>query len=254
MPASGARTTRFGTRTGPMWKGSVRGGDGMRVLRARVPAFRSGVRGLRGAGGQRSKGKVNERRGAQRGLWAVGRIPPAWLVEFGPPRSAGARRPRGRGWARYWRLTPKVGPPPEPVTPLRGVALVQQLQPPQRQQVVHLVDRLRERDDVAREPARGDRLGLLAHLRAEAPYDRVDRAGEAVDDAAADRVDRRLADQRARWREVDARQRGRARRQRFHRDLHARGDDAAEVLAVGGDRVVRDRRAEVDDNDRAPDL
>ena len=64
-----------------------------------------------------------------------------------------------------------------------GVALVQQLQPVERQQVVDLVDRLRERDDVLGQAAGGDRLGVLAELAAQAPDDPVDLAGEAVDDA-----------------------------------------------------------------------
>ena len=47
-------------------------------------------------------------------------------------------------------------------------------------------------------PARGDRGGVLAELRAQPADDRVDRPREPVDDPGADRVDRRLADQRAR--------------------------------------------------------
>src|SRR4051794_18626271 len=100
MPASGASTTRFGMRTGPMWKGSVRAGS-MRCVEGSC------------VGG-----------------------------------SAAARE-------------------------LHAVALMQELQPRQREQVVHLVDRLRERDDVAGQPARRDRLGLLAHLGAQPADDRV---------------------------------------------------------------------------------
>src|SRR4051794_29595152 len=104
MPASGASTTRFGMRTGPMWKGSVRAGG---MLGMRVAALSLG-------GAPLGRSRVSRRR-------------------------SGA--------------------------PLRRVPLMQQLQPPQRQQVVHLVDRLRERDDVAGEAAGRDRLGLLAELR-----------------------------------------------------------------------------------------
>ena len=92
---------------------------------------------------------------------------------------------------------------------------------------------------------------VSSELLAQAPDDAVDLAGEAVDDPRADRVDGGLADQRA-WRvEVDARQLRRARRERLDRDLDARRDDPAEVLAVGRDRVVGDRRAEVHDDARA---
>src|ERR1051325_1405929 len=91
------------------------------------------------------------------------------------------------------------------VAPLWPVALVQQAQPVEREQVVDRVDLLAERDDVLGQPARGDRLAL-PHLRPHAAQDRVDLAGKSVDDAAADRVDRGLADQRARRRQVDARQ------------------------------------------------
>src|SRR3954451_25284551 len=77
MPASGARTTRFGIRTGPMWKGSVRAGDGMRLLALRVAAFRSGVRGRRGVRGQRGEGAVDA------GWWRSARaLPPG---ETPPP-------------------------------------------------------------------------------------------------------------------------------------------------------------------------
>ena len=81
----------------------------------------------------------------------------------------------------------------------------------------------------------------------------VDLACEAVDDAAADRVDRGLADQRARRRQVHARQLRRTRVQRLHRDLDARRDDPAEVLAVGADGVVGERGAEVHDDAGALD-
>src|SRR4051812_40562502 len=98
MPASGARTTRFGIRTEPMWKGSVRAGDGMRLLALRVAAFRSGVRGRRGVRRRRGGGAVDGVAGAQaragprgeRPGTGVGRISQAILVEFGPPPRAGS--------------------------------------------------------------------------------------------------------------------------------------------------------------------
>src|ERR671936_1435602 len=110
-----------------------------------------------------------------------------------------------------------------------GVALVQQAEPVERQQVVDLVDGLGEGHDMPGEAARGDRLGLLPHLGAQPRDDRVDLAREPVDDPRADRVDRRLADERPRRPEVDARQLGGAAGECVERDLHARGDDAAEV-------------------------
>src|SRR3954462_14163506 len=91
MPASGARTTRFGIRTGPMWKGSVRAGDGMRLLALRVAAFRSGVRGRRGVRGPRGEG-VDRVGGAQRAV----------------PRGVGRTDDDSR---------PQVGPPPRAVAP-----------------------------------------------------------------------------------------------------------------------------------------
>ena len=95
---------------------------------------------------------------------------------------------------------------------------------------------------------------LRAQLLAQAREDAVDHARVAVDGAGADGVDRRLADQRARGAELDLRQRGGALGQRLHRDLDAREDDPAEVLAGGGDDVVGDRGAEVDDDARPADL
>ena len=50
--------------------------------------------------------------------------------------------------------------------------------------------------DRAGQAAGGDRRRVLAQLAAQARHDAVDLRGEAVDDAGADRVDGRLADQR----------------------------------------------------------
>ena len=86
----------------------------------------------------------------------------------------------------------------------------------------------------------------LPQLVAHALDDAVDLAGEAVDHAGADRVDGRLADDRARLLEVDAHELGGALVQGLHGDLDPGGDDAAEELAVGRDDVVVDRGAEVD--------
>src|SRR5688572_26074574 len=59
-----------------------------------------------------------------------------------------------------------------------AVALPDQLEPLEREPVVHLVHLLAERHDRSGEAARGDRGGLLAELLAHPPYDRVDLAGE----------------------------------------------------------------------------
>ena len=68
-----------------------------------------------------------------------------------------------------------------------------------------------------------DRRGLGAHLLAQTADDPVDEAGEAVDDAGADRVDRRLADhERGATRSILRQPRG-ALGQRLQRDLDARG-------------------------------
>src|SRR3954471_3765834 len=135
-----------------------------------------------------------------------------------------------------------------------AVALVQQPQPGEGEQVVDLVDGLGEGHDRAGQPAGGDRRRVLPHLGAQPGDDRIDLAGVAVDDARADRVDRRLADELA-WRdEVDLGQLGRALGQRLHRDLDARRDDAAQVLAARADRVEGQRGAEVDDHARALDV
>src|SRR4051812_48159357 len=79
--------------------------------------------------------------------------------------------------------------PPSPAKQaraLRGVALVQEAQAVEGEEVVDDVDLLAERHDVLGEAAGGDRLAV-AHLGAHPPQDGVDLAGEAVDDAAADR-------------------------------------------------------------------
>src|ERR1035438_10152075 len=74
-----------------------------------------------------------------------------------------------------------------------GVALVQQEQAGQCQQVVDILDLLRVGDDEAGQAARRDDLAPLAELVIDAAEDRVDRARVPVDDARADRVDRVLA-------------------------------------------------------------
>src|SRR3954447_10495752 len=79
----------------------------------------------------------------------------------------------------------------------RLVALMDDPQPLEGQQIVHRIDALAERHDHVGQAARGDHGGLLPHLRAQPADDPVDLAGVAVDDPGPHRVDRRLADQRA---------------------------------------------------------
>src|ERR1700722_2318087 len=129
-----------------------------------------------------------------------------------------------------------------------AVALVDQSQPGQSQEIVDGFDRRGKRHDRTGEPAGGDRLRLGPELGAQAVDDRVDLAGGAVDDAGADGVDCGLADQRAGRGDVDLGQGGGALGERLERDLDAGRDDPAEVLAVGGDGVVGDGGAEVDDD------
>ena len=133
------------------------------------------------------------------------------------------------------------------------IALPDQPQPDQRQQIVDLVDRLAyERHERVGEPAGRDHRRRRTEFGAQAPDDPLDLAGEPVDDPAADRVDRRLSDQRARLGQFDLRQLRCPLIQRIDRDLRSGADDAAEVLAGARDRVVRDRGAEVDDHARVP--
>ena len=76
--------------------------------------------------------------------------------------------------------------------------------------------------------------------------DAVDPAGVAVDHAGADRLDGRLADQRARRGELDLGSLAARVGERLERDLDAGADDRRRVFAAGGDDVVGDRGAEVD--------
>src|SRR3954453_5258914 len=93
---------------------------------------------------------------------------------------------------------------------LAAVALPDQSQAREREQVVGLVDLVAERGDRAGEAAGRDRRDPVAHLLAQAADDAVDLAGEAVDDAGLDRGHRRAADQLARRLDVDLRQARRA--------------------------------------------
>src|SRR5215216_4091111 len=133
------------------------------------------------------------------------------------------------------------------------IPLVEQPQARQCEQRVDVVDLLAEGHDSARQSSGGDRRRVVAELLAQPAEHAVDLGGEAVDHARPDRLDGRLPDQRARRLEVDLRDRRRAAGECLHRDLDARPDDAADVLAGGPDDVVRDRGAEVDDHACAAD-
>src|SRR5579875_3256779 len=91
---------------------------------------------------------------------------------------------------------------------LLAVALKEQPQPLQDQEVVNLFQAASKGGDRLREAARRDAPRAAAKLCAQAPDHGVNRAREAVDHARADRLDRRLADQRPRRdRDVNLRQR-----------------------------------------------
>ena len=79
--------------------------------------------------------------------------------------------------------------------------------------------------------------------------DALDLAGEAVDGAGLQRLDRGLADRVLGLDDVDLDQLGGARRERLHGDLDAGRDRAAEVVALSADHVEVRGRAEVDDDD-----
>ena len=133
-----------------------------------------------------------------------------------------------------------------------AVELPDQPQALERQQVVGLVDRGGERGhEMVREAAGRDHRRLDAEFLAQPRDDAVDLAGEAVDDARAHGVSRRLADQRARLAELDLPELGGATSQRLERYLDAGRDDAAQVLALARDDVVGDRGAKVHDDARA---
>ena len=95
------------------------------------------------------------------------------------------------------------------------------------------------------------KLRLGAELALDPAGDRVDRPGEPVDEPGLQALRGALADHAAglaeRLAELDRRELRGALGERLHRDRDAGADHAAEVLAVGRDRVEGDRGAEVDD-------
>ena len=113
-----------------------------------------------------------------------------------------------------------------------------------------LVHGLGVRDDQACEAAGREHARVASELGAHAPHDAVDLAGEAVDDAALERMDRVRPITRRRGDELDAREPCCAVEERLHRDRDAGREHAADVLAARRDGVEVRRRAEVDDDAR----
>ena len=101
-------------------------------------------------------------------------------------------------------------------------ALVHEPQPLEREVGHVLVDRLAVRGDQPGEPAGHEHAGAAAELALHAPHDAVHLAGEAVDDAALERVHGVAPDHGRRRDELDAREPRRAVEERLHRDRDAR--------------------------------
>ena len=132
-----------------------------------------------------------------------------------------------------------------------GIPLPDEPQPLQRQQLVHLVDLLAEGNYRRGQAAGRQRRGFAPEGLAQAGDDPVDLTREAVDDARLERRLSRSPDDLLRLLEVDREEPGGPLGQRLDRDLNARRDAPAEVLAVRRHHVVVDRRAEVG-NDAGP--
>src|SRR4051812_39562766 len=87
-----------------------------------------------------------------------------------------------------------------------AVSLVYEPQPLESQQVVHEIDAVREAGDHARHAPGRDRRHPVAELSAQLPANAVHLGGEAVHDARLDGTLGRLADQGARFGDIDLRQ------------------------------------------------
>src|SRR5207342_1693827 len=101
------------------------------------------------------------------------------------------------------------------------------------------------RDDQVGQAARRYRRRLDAELPADRLHDPVYLPGEAVDEPGLQARRRVLGDHGRRLDEVDGEEPRRARRERLHRDLDPRRDDAPCVLAFRRDDVEVRRGAEV---------
>src|SRR5690349_5205980 len=117
-----------------------------------------------------------------------------------------------------------------------AVALMDQPQSLQGQQVVDLVDRLGEGDD-RRGVAAGGEQPRIRQFLFDPADDPVDQAGEAEDEARVDRRLGRAADRFGRLFEIQPGDPRRAIDQGAERGREAGADRAAEVLALGGDGV-----------------
>jgi len=129
------------------------------------------------------------------------------------------------------------------------VALVDEAEAAEGEQFVDLGDVLGTAGDETRESSGGDGLGIRAQLGDHAFEDAVDQADVAVVEADLEVVDGAGADDLGGLADVDAREAGRAGKQRFGGDPETGGDGSAEELAFGGDDVEGGGGAEVDDDD-----
>src|SRR5687768_10429023 len=104
---------------------------------------------------------------------------------------------------------------------VRGVSVVHDAEPDERQPGVVMLDRARGFLHNGREPAGGYDGGSSAELVLHAFDDRVDLSREPEDDARLDRLDGRLADDRLRRGVFDLAELGAGLDQRIRRDVDA---------------------------------
>ncbi|CDN41104.1 hypothetical protein BN871_AB_01020 [Paenibacillus sp. P22] len=139
---------------------------------------------------------------------------------------------------------------PASLTMLVLVALVNDAQPFEREQLVHLLDRLRFRRDHVGQAARRDDARIGSELLADPADDAVHLSGIAENDAGLHRSHGIAADDAARPDKLDSRQLGRFLVKRFRRDADARHDGAAQISAARIDIIEGRRRTEIDDDER----
>src|SRR5262249_1741730 len=128
---------------------------------------------------------------------------------------------------------------------LQGVALVNDSQPVEREELIDIVDAGALGSDDARETPGGDDARLRAVFLLHARDDAVDQADVAVKHAGLDRLDRSLADDLLGLDDFDPRQLGGALKERLDGNLQAGRDGAADVFALFGDEIERGRRTEI---------
>src|SRR5678815_319292 len=134
------------------------------------------------------------------------------------------------------------------------ITLVDDAQPFQGEELVHLLDAARLASDEARKAAGGDHPDREAQLPAHALADPVHHAHVAEDQPGLHRVHGVLPQHRGRTGELDPRQLGGVLEQRLHGDGDPRADAPAEVLALRVDGVEGGRGPEVHDDEPAPVL